>query len=72
MGWDGVIGLFVYSYLHADDRQSVEPLARDRPEDIARAKALVGKFLEEDGAILHSSVSFNKLIVPLIVPLIVT
>lgn len=37
--------------------QSLEPLTRDRPEDLARARATADRFLKGDGPLLHSMVS---------------
>lgn len=36
--------------------QSVEPLARGRPDDLARANAVANRFLKGDGPLLHSMV----------------
>ncbi|CAN0017914.1 unnamed protein product, partial [Ectocarpus fasciculatus] len=36
--------------------QSLEPLTRDRPEDLARARASADRFLKGDGPLLHSMV----------------
>ncbi|CAM9330454.1 unnamed protein product [Ectocarpus sp. 12 AP-2014] len=36
--------------------QSLEPLTRDRPEDLARARAIADRFLKRDGPLLHSMV----------------
>lgn len=44
---------FFFSWRYA---QSVEPLARNRPDDLARANAVANRFLKGDGPLLHSTV----------------
>lgn len=43
--------------------QSVEPIARGRSDDLARASAVSDRFLQRDGPLLHSMVSKQRRVV---------